>query len=72
MAGKTFSEQELDDAMKELDPSGDGQVDFDEFKKYWEDNIVAGGCVRQTLARAGEMSPVENMLQRVASETSSN
>jgi len=43
MAGKTFSEAELDDAMKELDPSGDGQVDFDEFKAYWEDNIVAGG-----------------------------
>merc|ERR1719223_1020173 len=43
MAGQTFTEAELDAAMTELDPSGDGQVDFDEFKKYWEDNVVAGG-----------------------------
>ena len=47
MAGQTFTEAELDDAMKELDPSGDGQVDFEEFKKYWEDNIVAGGCAHR-------------------------
>ena len=56
MAGQTFTEAELDAAMTELDPSGDGQVDFDEFKKYWEDNIVAGGCALQTLARAGKRS----------------
>lgn len=49
MAGNLFSEAELDDAMKELDPSGDGQVDFNEFKTYWEDNIVAGGCVTQPI-----------------------
>jgi hypothetical protein len=49
MAGQTFTEAELDAAMTELDPSGDGQVDFDEFKKYWEDNVVAGGCVLQTV-----------------------
>jgi Ca2+-binding EF-hand superfamily protein len=35
MVGATFSEKELDAAMAELDPSGDGQVDFTEFKAYW-------------------------------------
>lgn len=35
MVGATFSEKELDAAMAELDPSGDGQVDFAEFKAYW-------------------------------------
>ena len=35
MVGTTFTEKELDAAMAELDPSGDGQVDFAEFKQYW-------------------------------------
>lgn len=35
MVGTTFSDAELDAAMAELDPSGDGQVDFPEFKAYW-------------------------------------
>ena len=55
MAGQRFSEADLDAAMKELDPSGDGQVDFTEFKKYWEDNILAGGC--DTQRRAADMQP---------------
>lgn len=33
--GTTFTEAELDAAMAELDPGGDGQVDFSEFKAYW-------------------------------------
>ena len=43
MAGNVCSDAELDAAMAELDPSGDGQVDFDEFKAYWDSNIVKGG-----------------------------
>ena len=35
MVGTSFTEKELDAAMAELDPSGDGQVDFAEFKQYW-------------------------------------
>jgi len=33
----------LDEAMAELDGSGDGQVDFPEFRKYWYENIASGG-----------------------------
>ena len=35
MVGARFTEKELDAAMAELDPSGDGQVQFSEFKQYW-------------------------------------
>ena len=35
MVGARLTEKELDAAMAELDPSGDGQVQFSEFKQYW-------------------------------------
>jgi Ca2+-binding EF-hand superfamily protein len=38
-----FSDEELKEAMKELDGDDSGSVSFDEFKKYWDENIAAGG-----------------------------
>ena len=39
-----MTDAELDEAMQQLDESGDGQVDFPEFRKYWFENIGSGGC----------------------------
>ena len=41
----SMTDQELDDAMSQLDTSEDDKVDFAEFRKYWFENIGSGGCV---------------------------
>ena len=38
-----ITNDELDDAMKEIDTGGDGLVDFDEFSAYWDKNMNEGG-----------------------------
>jgi hypothetical protein len=38
-----MSDTDLDEAMAALDESGDGQVDFPEFRKYWFENLGTGG-----------------------------
>jgi predicted PurR-regulated permease PerM/Ca2+-binding EF-hand superfamily protein len=38
-----MSDDDLDEAMAALDESGDGQVDFPEFRKYWFENLGTGG-----------------------------
>jgi|EP01047_Picozoa_sp_COSAG01_P004248 Ca2+-binding EF-hand superfamily protein len=38
-----ITSEELDEAMAEIDTSGDGLVDFDEFSAYWENHLSDGG-----------------------------
>ena len=40
-----ITNDELDAAMEEIDTSGDGLVDFEEFAAYWEAHLNDGGCV---------------------------
>lgn len=44
MVGASVKDAELDEAMAALDPSGDGQVDFPEFKKYWVRTAACRFC----------------------------
>ena len=39
----TGANEELDNFMREVDASGDDQIDFTEFKDYWEKNLDGGG-----------------------------
>jgi hypothetical protein len=43
MTGSSFTEEELNNAIGELDSDYGGTVDFAEFKAYWESNIIEGG-----------------------------
>ena len=43
-----ITNEELDNFMEEVDASGDDQIDFQEFKDYWEKNIDAGGYANPT------------------------
>jgi hypothetical protein len=52
MVGARFSEKELDEAMAQLDPSGDGQVDFSEFKAYWVRPLRLAPSALRTAVRA--------------------
>ena len=51
-----ITNEELDEAMVEIDTSGDGLVDFEEFKAYWEKNInEGGGVLAGVMTRAGSL-----------------
>eukprot|EP01052_Picozoa_sp_SAG31_P009301 SAG31_NODE_486_length_15001_cov_8.454405_11_plen_111_part_00 len=43
-----ITNEELDNFMEEVDASGDDQIDFQEFKEYWEKNLDADGYVPQS------------------------
>ena len=60
LMGKEISETELDEAMRELDTGGDGQVDFKEFEVYWQENFDKGGGLLMGIIRqVKQMKPVE-------------
>ena len=61
--GKRLSDGELDDAMAELDTDNSGEVDFEEFKEYWEDNFASGGGLLQ-----GIISNFGKIVQKTAQE----
>jgi Ca2+-binding EF-hand superfamily protein len=63
MMGKRLSDGELDDAMAELDTDNSGEVDFEEFKEYWEDNFASGGGLLQ-----GIISNFGKIVQKTAQE----
>ena len=51
-----ITNEELDEAMVEIDTSGDGLVDFEEFKAHWEKNInEGGGVLAGVMTRAGSL-----------------
>jgi len=54
----SMTDQELDDAMSQLDTSEDDKVDFAEFRKYWFENIGSGGGLLQ-----GIVSQFQNVEQ---------
>ena len=47
MMGKRLTDAELDEAMKELDGDGSGEIDFREFSIYWDANFATGPALLQ-------------------------
>ena len=38
--GKKLTRRQLEEAMADMDKDGSGNVDFDEFEKWWERGVV--------------------------------
>eukprot|EP01052_Picozoa_sp_SAG31_P010292 SAG31_NODE_560_length_14088_cov_10.467010_1_plen_2416_part_00 len=50
-----FADHELAAAMREMDADGDGSVDFEEFKAYWDGNSSFVIKLKKALARQEQM-----------------
>ena len=58
-----ITNDELDEAMTEIDTGGDGLVDFEEFATYWERNMNEGGCVPRMWPNSASHSSVAYLAQ---------
>jgi hypothetical protein len=51
-----MSEDEVSQMVSEIDQNGDGQIDYQEFVKFWRDSVIAS-----------KLSPLERMLKVISS-----